>query len=33
MTCRVSDTRDGNHIHFIDGSDGGYTMATRVPNG
>lgn len=28
MTCFVEDLSDGNHIHFIDGSDGGYAMAS-----
>lgn len=27
MTCYVEDLRDGHHIHFIDGGDGGYTLA------
>ena len=26
MTCIVID-RDGEHIHFIDGADGGYSLA------
>ena len=27
MTCLVEGLADGEHIHFIDGSDGGYAMA------
>jgi hypothetical protein len=29
MTCYVDDINDGDHIHFIDGADGGYAMATK----
>ncbi len=29
MTCFVNDTQDDQHIHFIDGGDGGYAMAAR----
>lgn len=29
MTCFVPGTGDGNHIHFVDGSDGGYAMAAK----
>ncbi len=29
MTCYVEDLKDGNHIHFIDGGDGGYAMAAK----
>ena len=29
MTCYVDDIHDGNHIHFIDGADGGYAMAAK----
>ncbi|MCB0376978.1 MAG: DUF3095 family protein [Bdellovibrionales bacterium] len=29
MTCYVSHTGDGGHIHFIDGGDGGYAMAAK----
>jgi hypothetical protein len=29
MTCFVYDVKDGGHIHFIDGGDGGYAMAAR----
>jgi hypothetical protein len=29
MTCFVSSTDDGNHVHFIDGGDGGYAMAAQ----
>ena len=29
MTCFVYDVKDGNHIHFIDGGNGGYTMAAK----
>jgi hypothetical protein len=29
MTCYVHDVSDGNHIHFVDGGDGGYAMAAR----
>ncbi len=27
MTCFVESLSDGEHVHFIDGGDGGYTMA------
>lgn len=29
MTCLVESMRDGGHIHFVDGGDGGYTLAAR----
>jgi hypothetical protein len=29
MTCFVEDTNNDQHIHFIDGSDGGYAMAAK----
>ncbi len=29
MTCYVDDLSDGNHIHFIDGGNGGYAMAAK----
>ncbi len=29
MTCFVSSTDDGGHVHFIDGADGGYAMAAQ----
>lgn len=29
MTCLVESLGDGGHIHFIDGSDGGYAMAAK----
>ncbi|NNF28956.1 MAG: DUF3095 family protein [Gemmatimonadetes bacterium] len=29
MSCYVQD-RQGRHIHFVDGADGGYTMAAKV---
>lgn len=29
MTCLVGNTHDGNHLHLIDGGDGGYAMAAR----
>jgi hypothetical protein len=29
MTCLVESARDYRHVHFIDGGDGGYTMAAR----
>ena len=29
MTCFVSTTDDGKHIHFIDGADGGYALAAQ----
>ena len=29
MTCYVQNTSNGNHIHFIDGDDGGYAMAAK----
>ncbi len=30
MTCFVQSTRDGGHLHFIDGADGGYTLAAQA---
>jgi hypothetical protein len=29
MTCFVSSTDEGGHVHFIDGGDGGYAMAAQ----
>ena len=29
MTCYVHGIRDGNHIHFIDGGNGGYAIAAK----
>lgn len=29
MTCVVEDIKDGEHIHFIDGGDGGYALAAK----
>jgi hypothetical protein len=29
MTCYVNDLNPGNHIHFIDGGNGGYAMAAK----
>ncbi len=29
MTCLVKNLSDGGHIHFIDGNDGGYSMAAK----
>ena len=29
MTCYVQDIEPGQHIHFIDGGDGGYAMAAK----
>ncbi len=29
MTCFVSSTDNGGHVHFIDGGDGGYAMAAQ----
>ena len=29
MTCYLESFADGGHIHFIDGSDGGYAMAAK----
>lgn len=29
MTCFVSNTDDGGHVHFIDGADGGYALAAQ----
>jgi hypothetical protein len=29
MTCFVSNTEDGGHVHFIDGADGGYALAAQ----
>lgn len=33
MTCYVDDLNDGNHIHFIDGGNGGYAMAAKQLKG
>ena len=31
MTCLVFDLHQGEHLHFVDGSDGGFTAAaTRL---
>ena len=30
MTCLLFDLRDSRHLHFIDGSDGGFTLAARA---
>ena len=29
MTCYVQTVKDGQHLHFIDGGDGGYAMAAK----
>ena len=29
MTCLVESAGDYRHVHFIDGGDGGYTLAAR----
>ena len=29
MTCYVNGLEDGQHIHFIDGGDGGYAVAAK----
>ena len=29
MTCFVESVKPGGHVHFIDGGDGGYAMASR----
>jgi len=29
MTCLVTSTADSQHVHFVDGGDGGYTNAAR----
>ncbi|MFT4691058.1 MAG: hypothetical protein ACI9OD_003281 [Limisphaerales bacterium] len=29
MTCYLQDLKDGEHIHFIDGGNGGYAMAAK----
>jgi hypothetical protein len=29
MTCFVQGLEDGNHIHFVDGGDGGYAIAAK----
>lgn len=29
MTCFVSNTDEGGHLHFIDGADGGYALAAQ----
>jgi hypothetical protein len=29
MTCHVNRTEPGEHIHFVDGSEGGYTLAAK----
>jgi hypothetical protein len=33
MTCHVDNLKEGNHIHFIDGGDGGYAMAAKQLKG
>jgi len=30
MTCLLTDTNDGNHIHFVDGDLGGYAVAAKM---
>ena len=30
MTCMVQSITPGEHIHFIDGSDGGYAIAAKA---
>lgn len=30
MTCFVTSTDEGGHVHFIDGGDGGYAMAAQA---
>lgn len=30
MTCLVFDRSKGNHLHFVDGNDGGYSAAAKV---
>ena len=29
MTCFVSTTDEGKHVHFVDGADGGYALAAQ----
>jgi hypothetical protein len=29
MTCFVSSTAEGGHVHFVDGADGGYALAAQ----
>lgn len=29
VTCFVQSTDPGEHIHFVDGGDGGYAMAAK----
>jgi hypothetical protein len=29
MTCLLTDTNEGNHIHFVDGDLGGYAYAAK----
>ncbi|MFI5362905.1 MAG: DUF3095 family protein [Elusimicrobiota bacterium] len=29
MTCFIYDVKDGRHIHFVDGDNGGYAMAAK----
>lgn len=29
MTCFVTSTDDGGHVHFVDGADGGYALAAQ----
>ena len=33
MTCLVSSTTGGLHVHFVDGGDGGYTNAAKTMKG
>jgi hypothetical protein len=33
MTCFVYSLKDGNHIHFVDGGNGGYAMAAQQLKG
>ncbi len=30
MTCYVESISDGGHLHFVDGSDGGYALAAKM---
>lgn len=30
MTCYVEDLNQGNHLHFVDGGDGGYAVAAKM---
>ncbi len=33
MTCLVTSATDGLHVHFVDGGDGGYTLAAQALRG